>query len=222
MNRIETILSKVRDETDTIILFSSVVGKDSILLTHYCCQMFTKVVSVYMYIVPGLSYIEKHKNYFKGRYSNIIYYDIPHYALTTYIRTGYMGIKKDSKQRKYNLATLTEMVREKTGVQWVVLGMKQNDSLNRRLQLRQYEDQAICRESFKAYPLSEFSNKIVLGLIDHLSLPTPIHYNNDRSQGEDISDPEYIKWLYENYPEDLKLVFQYFPMTKNFIYHGEE
>jgi 3'-phosphoadenosine 5'-phosphosulfate sulfotransferase (PAPS reductase)/FAD synthetase len=129
-----------------------------------------------------------------------------------------MGVKKEPTQKKYNLYELTELVRQNTGIKWVVLGMKQNDSLNRRLQFKQYEDQAICRKTNKVYPLSQFTNHQVLGLIELNKLPKPVHYNNDRSSGDDISDPDYIMWLYENYPEDLEKCFNQFPATKNIFY----
>jgi sulfate adenylyltransferase subunit 2 len=218
MNKIEEILQEVRKETDSVMLFSSVTGKDSILLTHYCSIIFKKVICVFMYIISDLSFIEKYKKYFQTKYKNIEYIDIPHYALSSYIKYGHYGLKADPKQRQYNLHQLTEFIRGKTSIEWVVFGMKQNDSLNRRLQLQKYENQAICRKTKKVYPLSIFTNQQVLSLIKKNSLPLPVKYNNDRSSGDDISDPDYLSWLYNNYPADLERCFEQFPATKIMFY----
>ena len=104
MNRPEYILNEVRKETDSVILFTSLTGKDSILLTHYCAQIFARVVCVYMYVVKGLSYALKYQKYFEGRFTNLNYLHVPHFALASYIKNGYMGIASDTKQKRITLA----------------------------------------------------------------------------------------------------------------------
>src|ERR1035437_6526135 len=166
MNKPLSILNEVRKETDSIILFTSLTGKDSILLTYLTALTFTRVVCVYMYIVKDLQHVLKFQNYFENRLDNIKYLHVPHYVLASHIKVGFMGMAQDKKQKNYSLAGLNALVTEKTKIDWTCFGMKQNDSLNRRLQLRGYEDNAICRKSKKVYPLSELTNKEVLGLID--------------------------------------------------------
>jgi sulfate adenylyltransferase subunit 2 len=221
MNKIQSILSDVRKETSSIILFSSITGKDSIILTHYCAQIFLRVICVYMYVVKGLQHIKKHQLYFENRFSNLEYLHVPHFCLGSYIKAGYMGITQDEKQKNYNLSQLNELIIEKTKIEWICFGMKQNDSLNRRLQLRGYEKNAINRINKKVYPLSEFTNKEVLGLIEINHLPRPIIRDNNRSQGESINDINYLLWLQENYPNDLLLTFETFPATRELIYKHE-
>lgn len=214
MNKPEYILNEIRKETDSVILFSSLTGKDSILLTHYCAKTFDHVVSVFMYVVKDLDHVAKYQKFFESNYPNITFYHVPHFTLSWHIRRGFMGIKKDPEQKKYQLADIDQAMREKTGVQWSVYGMKQFDGLNRRLQLRQYELSAICRKSQKVYPLSELSNNQVLSLITLNKLPMPVLYNSDRSQSQDIADPQYLAWLFNNYPSDLEKTFEAFPGTK--------
>ncbi|OPZ96304.1 MAG: hypothetical protein BWY70_01794 [Bacteroidetes bacterium ADurb.Bin408] len=221
MNRPEYILNEVRKETDSVILFTSLTGKDSILLTYYCAQIFARVVCVYMYVVKGLSYALKYQKYFEGRFTNLNYLHVPHFALASYIKSGYMGIASDTKQKRITLAQLNDLVIEKTGIKWTIFGMKQNDSLNRRLQLRGYELNAICRKSNKVYPLSELSNKQVCDLIELNRLPRPLKFDSGRSQGESVRDINYLLWLQKSYPEDLLKVFRTFPATRQLIYQHE-
>jgi sulfate adenylyltransferase subunit 2 len=222
MNKPLSILQEVRKETDSIILFTSLTGKDSILLTYYTALTFARVVCVHGYCVKGLSHVLKWQTYFENKFVNLQYMHVPHFYLGSYIKGGYMGIKQDKKQKNYSLAQLNTLVIEKTKIDWTCFGMKQNDSLNRRLQLRTYEDNAICRVSKKVYPLSELSNKEVLGLIDLNHLPKPIKYGFGQSSGQDVGDVEYLLWLQENYPNDLLLTFETFPATRELIYKHEK
>lgn len=222
MNKPLTILQQVRERTESIILFTSLTGKDSILLTHYCAQAFARVECVYMYVVKDLQHVMKYQQIFENKYNNVHYTHVPHHCLGSYIKGGYMGIKQDKKQKNYSLAQLNTLVCEKVHTDWTCFGMKQNDSLNRRLQLRGYKENAICEESKKVYPLSELTNKQVLGLCDINRLPKPIKYSNKPSQGQDIDDIQYLLWLQEHYPEDLLKTFETFPACRELIYkHGQ-
>jgi 3'-phosphoadenosine 5'-phosphosulfate sulfotransferase (PAPS reductase)/FAD synthetase len=222
MNKPVAILQKVRQETDSLILFTSLTGKDSILLTYYAAQIFTRVVCVYMYIVKDLRHVLKYQAYFENRFEHVHYIHVPHYVLASHIKVGFLGMSQDKKQKNYSLAQLNTMVCEKVKIDWTCFGMKQNDSMNRRLQLRGYEDNAICRKSKKVYPLSELTNKQVLGLIDINHLPKPIKYNNRPSQGQDIDDIKYLLWLQNYYPADLLKTFEVYPGTRELIYRYEQ
>ncbi len=221
MNRPQEILNQVRKETDSIILFTSLTGKDSILLTYYCAEIFNHVVCVYEYVVKGLQHVLKHQIYFENKYPHLKYIHVPHYCLGSWIKGGYMGIAQEKSQKNYTLAQLDEMIRVKVGIDWSAYGMRMNDSLNRRLQLGGYEQNAICRATRKVYPLSELTTKEVLGLIELNRLPRPIKYNDRPSQGQDIDDINYLLYLRDNYPNDLLITFETFPATRQLIYEYE-
>jgi len=217
MNKAETILAEVRKNTDEVILFSSVIGKDSILLTHYCARAFRRVVCVYMYGVKNLGYISKLQNYYKARFPNIEYIDLPHYVMASHIKTGHMGIKKNPDQKFYTLADIDKLARDMTGLDWSIYGMKKNDSMNRRLQLNTYEN-GICEPTQKAYPLQDFNNKQIFSLIRHHRLPNPPVYRSGQSSGEVVENAEYLGWLFDNYPEDLKKTLKAYPGAKSTLY----
>lgn len=221
MNNAEKILRTVRQETDDVILFSSILGKDSILLTHYCSLIFRKVTVVFMYIVKDLDHVMKYQRFFERRYPNIKYLNLPHYCISSFVKVGYLGLRKDPKQKAYTLANIDQIARDQTGLRWSVYGMKKSDSMNRRLQLNGYPD-GICHASNKVYPLKDMTNKQVIGLIDYYRLPKPVTYvEYGQSSGEDLENPNYLNWLYENYPEDLRKTFEAFPGTKTIFYESE-
>lgn len=217
LKRAREIIDDVSKETDSILLFHSLSGKDSIVLLDLCYKKFKRVIVVFMYLVKDLEHIMRYYNYAKAKYPNIEFVQVPHYALFNYIKTGYMGIKQNTKQRQWTLSDITDKLREKIGVEWACYGFKQSDSLNRRLMLRSYTDgkEAINWKTKKFYPLSTYKNKEIMDFIlDHRLKNPEVCGTNKQSSGVDIEDVEYQKYLKELFPEDLEKIYKVFPMAR--------
>ena len=217
LKRAREIVDDVSKETDSILLFHSLSGKDSIVLLDLCYKKFKRVIVVFMYLVKDLEHIMRYYNYAKAKYPNIEFVQVPHYALFNYIKTGYMGIKQNTKQRQWTLSDITDKLREKLGVEWACYGFKQSDSLNRRLMLRSYTDgkEAINWKTKKFYPLSTYRNKEIMDFIlDHRLKNPEVCGTNKQSSGVDIEDVEYQKYLKELFPEDLEKIYKVFPMAR--------
>lgn len=217
LKRAREIIDDVSKETDSILLFHSLSGKDSIVLLDLCYKKFKRVIVVFMYLVKDLEHIMRYYNYAKTKYPNIEFVQVPHYALFNYIKTGYMGIKQNTKQRQWTLSDITDKLREKIGVEWACYGFKQSDSLNRRLMLRSYTDgkEAINWKTKKFYPLSTYKNKEIMDFIlDHRLKNPEVCGTNKQSSGVDIEDVEYQKYLKELFPEDLEKIYKVFPMAR--------
>lgn len=217
LKRAREIIDDVSKETDSILLFHSLSGKDSIVLLDLCYKKFKRVIVVFMYLVKDLEHIMRYYNYAKAKYPNIEFVQVPHYALFNYIKTGYMGIKQNTKQRQWTLSDITDKLREKLCVEWACYGFKQSDSLNRRLMLRSYTDgkEAINWKTKKFYPLSTYKNKEIMDFIlDHRLKNPEVCGTNKQSSGVDIEDVEYQKYLKELFPEDLEKIYKVFPMAR--------
>lgn len=217
LKRAREIIDDVSKETDSILLFHSLSGKDSIVLLDLCYKKFKRVIVVFMYLVKDLEHIMRYYNYAKAKYPNIEFIQVPHYALFNYIKTGYMGIKQNTKQRQWTLSDITDKLREKLCVEWACYGFKQSDSLNRRLMLRSYTDgkEAINWKTKKFYPLSTYKNKEIMDFIlDHRLKNPEVCGTNKQSSGVDIEDVEYQKYLKELFPEDLEKIYKVFPMAR--------
>ena len=217
LKRAREIIDDVSKETDSILLFHSLSGKDSIVLLDLCYKKFKRVIVVFMYLVKDLEHVMRYYNYAKAKYPNIEFVQVPHYALFNYIKTGYMGIKQNTKQRQWTLSDITDKLREKIGVEWACYGFKQSDSLNRRLMLRSYTDgkEAINWKTKKFYPLSTYRNKEIMDFIlDHRLKNPEICGTNKQSSGVDIEDVAYQKYLKELFPEDLEKIYKVFPMAR--------
>lgn len=221
MRKATQILDLVAKETDKVILFHSASGKDSITLLDLCAPIFKEVVCVFMYIVKDLQHINRYINYATHKYPNVKFIQIPHYALFSYHNYGFLGCEL-RKLKQQTLASLTELAREKTGIEWAIFGFKQSDSLNRRLMLRTYEMCGINRSTKKAYPLSEFKNKDVLEYIYKHNLIKPETYDGTgQSCGTDITSPHYLLFLKEDFPMDYQKVIKQFPNCQRILFEYE-
>ncbi len=221
MQRAIEVIGKIAQRSDRVLLLHSASGKDSIALLDLIAPKFREVVCAYMYIVKDLEHINRYIAYAQGKYPNVTFVQIPHFALFGYIKVGYMGCKENPKQRKYTMAELTDQLRKKFGIEWAFIGFKQSDSLNRCQMLRTYDCQAINWKSKKCYPLSPYKNGDVLAYIERNGLIKPECYGKGQSSGTNISDIDYLLYLRENYPHDLKKIFAQFPMVERLLFEHD-
>ncbi len=218
LNKAIDIISELATKTKRVILFHSLSGKDSIALLNLLYLHFDEVICVYMYVVKDLSHINRYINYINTNYPKAKVMQIPHFSVLSYIKTGYLGCKRNEKQRLYNLSELIDLVKARTGIEWTVLGFKQSDSMNRRLMLRTYEQQAINEKNGKAYPLSQYKNTDVLKYIEANRLIQPERYSSEQSSGTSIDDVNYLLFLREEHPADLKKVLKEYPLAERKLF----
>ena len=218
MKRAIEIINKVANSSERAILFHSGSGKDSIALLDLLSPRFKEVVCVYMYVVRDLSHINRYINYSINKYPNVKFVQIPHFAVYSYIKNGYMGHECNPEQKLYSMDKLTEIVREKYNIEWAFFGFKMSDSLNRRCMLKTYDMNAINEKTKKCYPLSEYKNKEVLNYIKKENLVRPEKYGKSQSSGTDISDINYLLFLRNKYPSDLNKVLTEYPLAERLLF----
>lgn len=218
LTRAQQIIEQIAQKTNKVILFHSMSGKDSIALLHLLYPHFDQITCVFMYVVKDLEHIARYMHYINKKYPKARIIQIPHFALFSYIKTGHLGHKQNEKQRLYNLSDLTDNIREKTNIEWAFFGFKQSDSMNRRVMLRTYQEQAINEKNKKVYPLSTYKNNDIIEYIKAEKLITPEKYGNSQSSGTDINDLNYLLFLRNHFPNDLKKVIAEFPLVERKLY----
>lgn len=218
MDQAVRIIKQIAEQTDRVILFHSASGKDSIALLDLMHSHFKEIVCVYMYVVKGLSHINRYLNYAANKYPNAKFVQTPHFGVYNDIKTGYMGHEKNERQKLYNMSQITDMVRKTYGIEWAFFGFKQSDSMNRQLMLRTYKDNAINETQKKCYPLSSYKNTDVYGYIESHNLIKPERYGKGQSSGTSISDLNYLLWLRNNFPKDLEKVIVTYPMVERLLF----
>lgn len=216
------IIGRVAERTDKCLLFHSATGKDSIVMLDLVAPYFKEVVCVYMYMCPNLRSVNRYIKWSEERYPNCRFIQAPHFNISSYVKTGYLGIARNERQPLLNLASITEKARAHTGIDWCFFGMKEVDSLNRRIMLRQY-DNGICWKTRKAYPLMLYKNKDVVKYIQDRGLMTNMSYGGSRaSSGENVASVTWLAFLRDNYPDDLAKVEAMYPMTAQILFEYDK
>lgn len=221
MNYIQ-IIQSLSQKTDTVILFHSGTGKDSIMLCDLCAKHFKKVYCVFMFLVKDLDYENRYINWALKKYPNIEFIKVPHYALGSFIRNGYLGIEKTEKYPKSSIKQIDDKLRKKLGVNYSIYGFKKVDGITRRLMLNDTVD-AIHPKTNKCYPLKDLKNSDVINYIRENDLIEPFNYGTTKpSSGCDISTPEFQDYLSVHYPNDLKKIYNQFPLAEAILFKYRE
>lgn len=213
----QEIINSVREKTNRVILFYS-CGKDSIALLDMLSKKFDEVICVFMYFVKDLDHINKYINFSKKVYPNTTFIQKPHYALSYIQRAGLFCTP--TKTRILKLSDIIQSVRLETGIDYVFIGNKQADNMNRRIMLRQYELQGISPQKL-VYPLSLWKDKDVLKYIEKHKLPKPIQYGNKRSNGVTF-DIDVFLYLRKNYPNDLQKILSVYPLSEKILFEYDQ
>lgn len=213
-----SIINTLKQRTNKVILFHSGTGKDSIALCDILSKQFEKVVCIFMYLVPELDFENKYITWAERKYSNITFYKTPHFVLNSFIKRGYLGIKIKKSINNMTISKIDKMARLKFNIDFSVYGMKKNDGFTRRIQLNAYKN-GICEATNKAYPLLDMKNSEVLNYISDNDLIHPFNYGGIKpSSGCDISNPEFLTYMRRYYPEDLKKIYNTFPMCEALLF----
>lgn len=221
MNKVERsieVIDAISSKTDTAVVFLS-LGKDSLVVLDLLNKKFKRVICVYMYFVRGLEHIERWIRWTKARYPHIEIVQIPHWNLS-YILKGGMYCVANPNVKLIKLADVIESVRLKYNAYYVFLGMKKADSMNRRLMLGTYEMSNYENKGL-VYPLAEWTQKDILAYMKQKKLPEPVRYSNKASNGIGFNI-ECFLWLQANFPNDLKKIYEVFPMSERILWEYEQ
>lgn len=207
----EKSIDRIREKTDTAVLFCS-FGKDSLVLLDMLSSKFDRVICVFMYFVRGLEHIEKYIRWAKEKYPNIEIKQIPHWNLTYILRNGLFCVR-NPKVKLLKLADIDKAVKYKYKADYSFYGMKKADGMNRRLMLNTYENY---ENNGKVYPLADWKKEDVMTYIRLHKLPEPVRYSKKASGGTGFNSECFV-YLRENYPEDLQKILKVFPMSEKIL-----
>ncbi|MGM9810983.1 MAG: phosphoadenosine phosphosulfate reductase family protein [Paludibacteraceae bacterium] len=210
----------VRQQTDEVILFNS-FGKDSLVVLDLIAPYFKRVVCVFMYFVPNLDHINRFINQVVCRYNNVEVVQIPHWNLTYIQRCGMYSVtntigKEQKKQKLLKLRDVADKVKEYYKMDYVFLGMKKADGMNRRLMLNTYAQNHYVNNGM-VYPLATWTQKEVLAYMLHHRLPEPIRYGKSASNGVGFNLDCFL-WMEKNAPQDLEKMYASFPESRRILY----
>lgn len=217
MNKIDAAkqyIDLVHEKSNEAILFCS-LGKDSLVLLDLLYPKFDRLVCVFMYFVKDLGHINRWIGWVKAKYPKVEFIQVPHWNLTYILRCGMYSVP-NPKVKLLKLADVVKSMRLTYGIQYVFLGMKKADGMNRRLMLKGYEESGYENNGL-CYPLADWTQKDIISYMKQHNLPEPIRYGLKASNGVGFNLDCFL-WLRENYPQDLEKIYRVFPMSRRILY----
>jgi sulfate adenylyltransferase subunit 2 len=185
-----------------------------------------------MYFVKGLHHVEIYINTAINRYPNIEVRQIPHFMLSNIRRSGVFCFPQPETRIQKNSDIETE-IRKETGEKYIFSGMKGEDGFLKRMRLKGFED--FTDHKGNVYPLALWTNKEVLRYISDNNLQTPIVYSveyrprvnkigrlNPAKSGGIAFDLDVFLWLRDNYPCDLQMIYDEFPLSKQILWRYDK
>ena len=126
------------------------------------------------------------------------------------------------KVKQLKLADVINSMKLKYGIEYVFLGMKKADGMNRSLMLKGYKATDYINNGM-CYPLAEWTQKDILTYMKQKGLPQPIRYSLKASSGVGFN-LDCMLWMEKFFPQDLQKIYKVFPMCERVLweYHNRE
>jgi phosphoadenosine phosphosulfate reductase len=202
--------------SEVICYFSG--GKDALCTLDLCLSRFRRVVPVFMYYIPGLSFQEEMLRYAERRYATPII-RIPHWNLPEVLKAGVLRFpgQRTDNLRKLTIADTDRYLRSHTGIHWIASGEKCIDSVERNAMIK--NNGGIDAGRGRIWPIAHWSNQSVYSHLKRQQIPLPAEYKfkfaggAKRSFGGRLWMDECV-WLRDHFPEDWKKVLAMFPLAE--------
>lgn len=204
----------VREQSNEAILMCS-LGKDSLVVLDMIYPRFDRIVCVFMHFVPDLEHINRWINWLKARYPKVEFVSVPHWTMSYLLRGGLYCVPNPDI-RLIKLADVIRSLRIRYGIEWVFLGMKKADGMNRRLMLKGYAENHYTNKGL-AYPLADWTQKEILAYMKHHNMPEPVRYSLKASSGVGFNLDCFL-WLRNNgFEGDLEKIYKVFPLSRRIL-----
>lgn len=200
-----------RIEDPCLVGFST--GRDSIvmldlLMKHYMGSM----TFVFYYFVPNLEFKERLLRYYEKKYG-ITIHRRPHWVTLSYM-TG----------RKSKESDVTRMTRNEFDISWFALGVRRNESLNRRARCSESVGvfDGIDERNKYLYPVVDFTVKEINAYIKINGLVTGEEYKWGLRHDMNIMDDEGLLLIKRVYPDDYRKIIECFPQLEAKVFRAEK
>lgn len=209
MEKISFLFRRMKVIKDQPVLVAYSGGKDSIVCLDMACQIFSHVECYFLYLVKGISFIENYMEWARQKYGVKIHY-LPHPLLFDIYKYGVYGphYKQIQDIPCYNFSEAEAYIKLTTGINWIMMGWKKTDCMLRRAMLKKIDILDLKRK--KIFPVEEFTGQEIREYLRLRNITLPENFGK-KSSGVGIQ-AKTIKFIYEKYPEDYKL------MRKKFIF----
>ena len=218
------ILDEARTKSSSAIVFFS-GGKDSLTVADMASRVFDRLVLVFMYFVPGMSFCDEMLRAGGERFKAEVR-QYPHWVLSDCLRkriyckvhwsaTGYTSIRPtEAEQELLNerqipeigLRDIYNLAKADTGIPVILHGAKRCDSTWRRRNMQSTE-----HWTDVYYPIASWNKHDVLSYLSTRGIKPPASESTKAAiNGVDLVEAS-LCWLHEQHPDDFKKLCEVFP-----------
>lgn len=215
------IIQSVREKTDTVVLFYSAGGKDSIALLDMLTTRFNRVICYFMYLIKDLEHTQIYIDWAIKKYPNVEVRQIPHFMVNGLKKNGFF-CDPDPTIKQKKIGEIEAQAMQEAGVKYAFSGMKGVDGFMKRMRLKMWKPLYISPKNM-VYPLALWTNKEVLQYIQNKNLIKPFSYTNKNktSQGLELGYDQ-LSFLKKHYPNDYKKILKEYPYADLILYRHNE
>lgn len=213
----EDVIRAIRDRTDTILLSFS-CGKDSIAMWNALRGVFPNIVPYYLYLVPGLEFVEESLQYYESFYGTRIH-RLPHPSLARMLRNlvycpphrvelldsiGYPEFTYDDAETWLcqDLGFPEKL--------WSARGVRAADSPMRRTTIVRWGAISEKRRSF--FPIWDWKKADLLESLRGSGVRLPVD-NRIFGRSFDGLDRRFLEPIREHFPRDYERILEWFPLA---------
>ena len=214
----EQVIHEMRRRSDTILLAFS-CGKDSIAAWLALRPHFTRIVPYYMYLVPGLEFVERSLRYYEAFFGCHIA-RIPHRSLyrmlvnLVFQAPENCRIVEACEFRTPEYDDLIDLLREDCKLSpdvYVAHGVRAADSPIRRGAVTKYGAVNHHRKTF--WPIWDWRKADVIRAINQSGVKLPIDYRW-LGRSFDGLDYRFLAPIKEHAPKDYARILEFFPLAE--------
>ena len=202
---------------DAIVSFSC--GKDSIGAWIQMRRYFRSVKPFYMYMVPGMSFIEDSLKMFEDKFGEPIL-RMPHPSIYRLLNNLVFQapekclIIEEAKFRQPSHETINNEVRKHFGLPraaMIGVGVRVCDSLMRRSSVRIHGSITPKQRTF--LPIYDWNAEDLKRTFREEKIKLPVDYKMWGRSFDGI-DERFLRGLRDNFPDDYKRVLEWFPLAE--------
>lgn len=206
-------------EQSPVCLLSFSCGKDSIGAWVKLNRHFETVVPVYMYLVPGLEFVEQSLAYYERFFGTKIM-RLPHPSLYRWLDSCILqapqnvSVIEEAGLVSFDYDDVFDVVKavyRLPAETYTAIGVRATDSLNRWAAIKKYGAVNEKRRTF--YPTYDWRKDELIGEIIGANVKLPVDYQMFGRSFDGI-DYRFLAIIRDWYPQDYARILEVFPMAE--------
>lgn len=215
----EALNQYVSDMTGGVAILGFSTGKDSICAWLEMKKYFPRIVPVYMYLIPGLSFVDDSLAYYEDYFKTEII-RLPHPSLyrmlnaLTFQAPENCRVIEEMDLPDFEYDEVYQIVREDwklPGIAHTASGVRARDSLNRWAAVKKYGPLNEKRKSFM--PIFDFNKAMLMETLTGSGVRLPVDYEMFGRSFDGI-DARFLGPIKERFPADYAKILEFFPLAE--------